>query len=228
MAAKYREIRRFRNFSLSQNTLTSALEQCGFRVQHAGETSIRARATLNLWSFGETIDVLIGSFGTDTIVDITSSCVLPTQILDWGKNRKNVRRLFDQIMRCSPAPSWEPVERCGKCDYVLLGASVHRCPECGHDLASERSVITGDKPRSYLRLGLLLALLLTVIESTCWLLMVGDLRAFGLPAFVWIMIVIATAAIINFTAIMFIFGLNHIVQKRGHADADARRTASRA
>jgi hypothetical protein len=226
MAATYREIRRFQNCSVDRDAITSAIEDCRFKVRHAGETMIRATASLSFWSFGETIEVHIGSFGTSTIVDASSTCVLPTQILDWGKNRKNVRRLFDQLLQHLPAPSWELVPRCGRCDYVLLGVTDRRCPECGQDLTSGRLVITADRPRSYLRFALGIALVLTIGESALWLLTVGNLRAFGLPPYAWIMIVVASAAVINLTGLLFMFGVHHLIRKRRYADAP--RKASRA
>lgn len=89
---------------------------------------------LNLWSFGERVTVALGSVDGCGLVDITSSGVVRTQIADWGKNERNVRRLFDEIDtvlgdRCEHVRCL----LCGGCGYLLVGIPAGICPECGHD-----------------------------------------------------------------------------------------------
>ena len=53
----------------------------------------------SLASWGENITVAlypVDGFTTD--IDIHSECALPTQIIDYGKNKKNVETLFQYIV----------------------------------------------------------------------------------------------------------------------------------
>jgi hypothetical protein len=63
--------------------------------------SIRARARVNVRSWGENITVTVGADGKTEIV---SECRVPTSVVDWGKNRSNVNRLFS-LLRMTLAPA---------------------------------------------------------------------------------------------------------------------------
>lgn len=45
----------------------------------------------SLWSWGENITIEVDEDGT---THIKSECKLPTQIIDWGNNKKNVNKLL--------------------------------------------------------------------------------------------------------------------------------------
>ena len=50
-------------------------------------------------SYGEKITVTLTYLGEDkTQIDIVSECGMPTQIIDYGKNKKNVNAIFDYII----------------------------------------------------------------------------------------------------------------------------------
>jgi hypothetical protein len=68
-------------------------EQCGFKVQEANPDggSLAARAGFSLRSWGENISVHVDDAGT---VEVTSQCLLPTQMVDYGKNKANVNRFL--------------------------------------------------------------------------------------------------------------------------------------
>ena len=52
-------------------------------------------------SWGETIDIWLTALGERaTQVDIRSECYLPTQVVDWGKNKENVVNLFNYLDYC--------------------------------------------------------------------------------------------------------------------------------
>lgn len=71
-----------------------ALASLRWRIKQDDPARIVAAAGVSLWSWGETvsIDVL-----PDHTLAITSKCVLPTQCLDWGKNRRNVEQLVAKL-----------------------------------------------------------------------------------------------------------------------------------
>ncbi|MCH7597117.1 MAG: hypothetical protein IID35_11250 [Planctomycetes bacterium] len=89
---------------------------------------------LNFWSWGERVTVALGVVDGCNLIDITSSCVLKMQIADWGKNERNVRKLFDEIDKIlGDASEHLRCQICRKCDYLLVGIPDRRCPECGHE-----------------------------------------------------------------------------------------------
>jgi hypothetical protein len=53
-----------------------------------------AEVGANLWSWGERISVEIGRGGT---VWVESTCRLPTQCFDWGKNQRNVDGFLELV-----------------------------------------------------------------------------------------------------------------------------------
>jgi hypothetical protein len=68
-------------------------EQSGFKVQQADPDagSIRARVGFSFRSWGENISVHVDDTGT---VQVTSECSMPTQLVDYGKNKSNVTRFL--------------------------------------------------------------------------------------------------------------------------------------
>ena len=89
MAAKHTMSRSFDSDELAIiSAIESALNEMGARdIQFANDRSrVSARIGFNLRSCGENLSV---SVNTPGMVQITSKCVLPTQIIDWGKNKKN-------------------------------------------------------------------------------------------------------------------------------------------
>lgn len=53
-----------------------------------------AEVGVNFWSWGEKINVEIDPNGT---IRIESTCRLPTQCFDWGKNQRNVDAFFELV-----------------------------------------------------------------------------------------------------------------------------------
>ena len=51
--------------------------------------SVIGKVGFNLWSFGETVTATPAA----GYLLLRSTCVMPTQCLDWGKNRRNVEAL---------------------------------------------------------------------------------------------------------------------------------------
>ena len=111
-----------------------------FRVHHGASMA----------SWGEKITVTLTPMGQQTKVNIFSECGMPTQLIDYGKNRKVVNYLFDFIMRPGygqpaqnqdyaqqqaqsvqqPAPQARFCTACGKA--ITPGARF--CTNCGNPL----------------------------------------------------------------------------------------------
>ena len=73
-----------------------AIAALGWTVRDDAPDLITATASVNLSSWGETVSVEFPPGGGLTI---TSRCSLPTQCFDWGKNKRNVRRLIEALHR---------------------------------------------------------------------------------------------------------------------------------
>lgn len=97
MAAKFEKSK---NYDLDKMQLIEkvkiALEKCKFNIKSIDENSgiIHAKSKLSFWSWIEKIDIKIGDNGS---VSMKSECSLPTQIIDWGKNKRNVKKFFNAL-----------------------------------------------------------------------------------------------------------------------------------
>jgi hypothetical protein len=132
-AANYRDVRKYGGDSVTTERIACAARALKFKVREQTEDHLTLRVGFNFWSFGERISVAIEKLDSDSIVDITSTCRLPTQFIDYGKNKRNVRRLFAKIEETAgqSSPSTAGLI-CHKCGYLLVGISDGPCPECGN------------------------------------------------------------------------------------------------
>ena len=94
-------------------------------------------------SYGEKITVTLTPHGPTTDVHILSECGMPTQIIDYGKNRSNVSAIFQfidsdlgvvppaqaQQQFAQPAPQAAP--------QTGVQAGVKYCPKCGRQAAAD-------------------------------------------------------------------------------------------
>jgi uncharacterized protein DUF1499 len=73
-----------------------AVRQSGFTIRESDRAAgqISARARVNFRSWGERIHVYVD---TENRVDITSESRYPLTLVDWGKNRWNVERIFTRL-----------------------------------------------------------------------------------------------------------------------------------
>ncbi len=78
-------------YSLVRN----AFAELSWKITVDTPSHLEASATLNLASWGEKISVSIEG----TTVTIVSKCLLPTQCIDWGKNKKNVMLLLNTLRK---------------------------------------------------------------------------------------------------------------------------------
>ena len=73
-----------------------SLGRLGWSYEMPSPNAFLAKNSANLWSWGEKIAVEVSLDGT---VTARSECLLATQCIDWGKNRRNVRAFFDEVSR---------------------------------------------------------------------------------------------------------------------------------
>ena len=161
--ASFRIAREYHTNHLGVQVVEQAAKSCGFTVVEVSDTAIKLRATFNFWSYGEAIDVVLGEIEDRRLIDITSRCVFRMQIVDWGRNERNVHKLFQEIDNLlSPDSDYKQCTICNKCDYLLVGISSESCPECG------RPFVIGDESKSQdtatLRNALVLVLFITAAE----------------------------------------------------------------
>jgi hypothetical protein len=73
-----------------------AVRLSGYKVRESDLAAgqIRARAGVTARSWGENIYVCIDA---EDRVDITSKSRFPLTLVDWGKNRSNVERIFTRL-----------------------------------------------------------------------------------------------------------------------------------
>lgn len=74
--------------------VTEYLKSQGIKFKKK-ENVIEYSTGTNFFSWGEKIIILF----QDEIVSVRSKCKLPTQILDWGKNKKNVKNIINVISK---------------------------------------------------------------------------------------------------------------------------------
>lgn len=101
-----------------------AIDHGGFLLKEADLTSGRIRGTTRAgWrSFGENIDIQVDQAGT---VLVHSECTMPTQLVDWGKNRDNVTSFFDNLSGLLDIAPTRPVQASQEVSpsFEILGES---------------------------------------------------------------------------------------------------------
>lgn len=180
--ASYREVRRYLRTSVGPDFVARAAKACGMKIVESHAALVKLKAPLNFWSFGESVDVCLGAVDGCSVVDVTSTCVLKTQIADWGKNERNVRRLFEGLDTLLGAHSeYEPCCLCKRCGYLLIGIPTGPCPECGcHWSPSEKpSRRDAGTFRAALSIGVAVGLLQCLVVAAL------DLLGYGIGLFPW-------------------------------------------
>jgi hypothetical protein len=72
------------------------LKALSWTVKEEAHDRILASTSINLRSWGEK---LLINFLPDNSISVTSKCALPTQCLDWGKNKANVVKFLAEIRK---------------------------------------------------------------------------------------------------------------------------------
>lgn len=167
--ATFREVRKYVRGDVQPEVVARAGRQLRMKLAESGHELITLTVRPSLWSFGERVTAALGSVDGCSLVDITSSCVLRTQIADFGRNERNVRRLFDEIDKVL-GDECEHVQcpLCGGCGYLLVEIPSGICTECGHEHSAN------DRPReqevAILKQAMAVAVVITAFEvALCFL-----------------------------------------------------------
>lgn len=62
---------------------------------------------MNLASYGEDLMIAVMPTVKGSAVRIRSECSMATQVVDWGKNKKNIERFAQELSRLLGAPVYE-------------------------------------------------------------------------------------------------------------------------
>jgi hypothetical protein len=102
MAAKHQETR---NFSADKEKLMYnaklAMYSNGFAVHYEDPKTgfLMGKSGMSLFSWGENMTVTIEDNGN---VTIKSESAMPTQLIDWGRNKKMVHKIFASLATVRP------------------------------------------------------------------------------------------------------------------------------
>jgi hypothetical protein len=79
-----------------------ALVAVGISGASGGGGVLRGSTPTSFASWGENVQATIGHGPRGAVVTLHSKCALPTQLFDWGKNRKNVERIVEALRTLAP------------------------------------------------------------------------------------------------------------------------------
>ncbi|MFC6268550.1 hypothetical protein [Frigoriflavimonas asaccharolytica] len=80
--------------------IENALQQANFKnIKFDNVTKIfHAKANFSIWSFAENIEIKIVEKENSIVLNFKSICVLPTQIIDYEKNKTNFKK-FERVLK---------------------------------------------------------------------------------------------------------------------------------
>jgi len=212
-------VRTYPTARLASEIIQQATDRLRWKIIESNQQFLTLRTPLSFWSFGERVEVSLDRVGRATLLDVASTSIYKTQLADWGKNQRNVSRLFLEIdALLGPQASSAPCPLCCRCGYLLAGISSSLCPECG-------TAASGARPRSQdsatARNFLAFGALVTAIElAICFLVSLVD-RHRAIPGMPYGLTGAAYLLKVNVLALTAIFGLHHMVRWRMRHSADA-------
>ncbi len=143
MAANYRDARVFNEninaIAQMLRVIEANVKGMKYVVEYAQPYGavVQISHRLSFTSWGEDIKVMLTIQGDNTLVDVNSECVLPTQIIDLGKNKENVNKIINYITSCCAYhQTGQPVQTgvfCPYCGNPVDAAEVF-CKYCGNGL----------------------------------------------------------------------------------------------
>ena len=69
-----------------------------------GGVIFRISHNMSLWSWGENISITMSPYNDmQTVVEVMSMCAMPTQVIDWGRNGRNLQDLMSYLLDGLPA-----------------------------------------------------------------------------------------------------------------------------
>ena len=96
------QARRFRGTCASlRDPIAQTLQAAGFAIvsYDPGGAWFRGNSSMSLMSWGENITVTVQEADGGSVVTIESKSRFPLTLVDWGRNGRNVNKLFDQLAR---------------------------------------------------------------------------------------------------------------------------------
>ena len=152
MAANHQE-----NYTMNVNiqTLCNIIRSQGFAEQLRTELKSENPTPTGVWfrlhhgatftSWGEKITITLTPCGANaTQVTIHSECGMPTQVIDWGKNKQIVCNVYEYLAaNVENQPLAQPRETafvppaanfCSRCGTPVAGANANFCRNCGAKL----------------------------------------------------------------------------------------------
>ena len=79
-----------------------ALVAAGLTSVHGGGGVVYGSVPISWTSWGENVTAVVGFGPAGALVTVESRCALPTQLVDWGKNRKNVEQIVQHLRALVP------------------------------------------------------------------------------------------------------------------------------
>ncbi len=72
------------------------LDDLGWHISYVDEDRISVRTGTGIWIFGDQMTVDVSPRGT---VTVHSRCIVPTTLIDFGRNDRNVERFLERLER---------------------------------------------------------------------------------------------------------------------------------
>ena len=86
----------------AEAALYQAFLNAGLSSVNGGAGRMHGKTTMGLASWGENVDAWISHGPRGAAIQLRSECSFPTQVIDWGKNRKNVERIVGALRALVP------------------------------------------------------------------------------------------------------------------------------
>jgi len=103
------QIRRVSYYGLDINTVAAAVRAavwtCRWTLASEIPGMIVVRVPFSLYSYGERMEI---RFYQDCF-DVSSACIFPLQLIDWGKNSRNIQDFLTAYQRCLQQPCGGPM-----------------------------------------------------------------------------------------------------------------------
>ncbi len=75
-----------------------ALVTAGVVGVHGGGGMLEGTTSVGWSSWGEKITAVVGFGPRGSVVTLTSTCSMPTQVVDFGKNKKNLAKVVEALV----------------------------------------------------------------------------------------------------------------------------------